>query len=69
MRAGLCRASTSFFMSTDKGVDARDKRRRMTSFYAVPGVRYSAACRGARASRTSASSGTVWIGVKSRCAM
>ena len=30
---------------------------------------YSAACRGARANRTSASSATVSIGVKSRCAM
>ena len=30
---------------------------------------YSAACRWARASRTSASSSTVSIGVKSRCAM
>ena len=41
----------------------------MTMQLALRALRYSAACLGARASRSSASSSTVWIGVKSRWAI
>jgi hypothetical protein len=61
--------STLTIVVMDSGLDAA-RRPGMTDdgMYAGDDV-YSAACRCARASLTSASSSTVWIGVKSRWAM